>query len=213
MDPRRAITRVAIAVASGIAAYLLVASRVPASAAALIGWDFAGVVLAILSWALIATADAKATRARASSEDPGRTLVYVIIVLTSSASLLAATILVRSAHALTPGLSHAVAALCLTAVALSWTLTHTAFVFRYAHLYYREDSEGVGGVTMPGERPPAYFDFAYFAFTIGMCFQVSDVCVTSPQIRRAVLLHAVISFAYNSAILAFVLNLVFGMAA
>jgi uncharacterized membrane protein len=51
------------------------------------------------------------------------------------------------------------------------------------------------------------------AFTIGMCFQVSDVCVTSHQIRKAILLHAIISFAYNSVILAFVLQLVFGMAA
>jgi uncharacterized membrane protein len=68
-------------------------------------------------------------------------------------------------------------------------------------------------VQLPGHAPPTYFDFAYFAFTIGMCFAVSDVCVTSPQIRRAVLLHALISFAYNSVILAFVLNFVFGMAA
>ena len=84
--------------------------------------------------------------------------------------------------------------------------------FRYAHLYYREDAEGVGGVTFPGEHPPTYSDFAYFAFTVGMCFQVSDACVTSPQIRRTVLAHAVVSFVYNSVILAFVLNLVFGTA-
>jgi uncharacterized membrane protein len=56
----------------------------------------------------------------------------------------------------------------------------------------------------------AFSCFAYFAFTIGMCFQVSDMCVTSPQIRRLVLMHAVISFTYNSIVLAFVLNLVFG---
>ena len=68
-------------------------------------------------------------------------------------------------------------------------------------------------MTLPGDTLPTYFDFAYFAFTIGMTFQVSDICVTSHQIRRAVLVHALISFAYNSVVLAFVLNLVFGMAA
>ena len=116
-------------------------------------------------------------------------------------------------HALAPGARSArAAALCLVTVALAWTMTHTAFTFRYAHLYYREDAEGVGGLDFPGELPPTYFDFAYFAFTVGMCFQVSDVCVTSHQIRRSVLLHAIISFAYNSIILAFVLNLVFGVA-
>ncbi len=99
--------------------------------------------------------------------------------------------------------------MCLTSVALAWGLTQTAFTLRYAHLYYREN-DGVGGVSFPGQDQPTYFDFAYFAFTIGMCFQTSDVCVTSPTIRRTVLLHAIISFVYNTAIIAFVLNLVFG---
>lgn len=213
MAPKHALSRISLSVASGLAAYGALASRVPTPAPQLIGWDIAGAAMLLLAWSNIVAADARATHDRASAEDPGRTLVYVIVLLTSSASLLAATILVRSVHGLPGGLSHAVAALCLTAVALAWALTHTAFVFRYAHLYYREDAEGVGGVTLPGDKPPTYFDFAYFAFTIGMCFQVSDVCVTSPQIRRAVLLHAVISFAYNSVILAFVLNLVFSIAA
>jgi uncharacterized membrane protein len=109
-------------------------------------------------------------------------------------------------------MAHAVTGLCLATVALAWGMTQTAFAFRYARLYYRADSEGVGGLELPGKEAPDYFDFAYFAFTIGMCFQVSDVCVTSTQIRRTVLLHAVISFAYNSVILAFVLNLVFALA-
>jgi len=212
IDPRRAVSRLGISLALGVAAYAVFAVRFPPAAAALVGWDVAGVALLGLSWAMIAAADAQSTRARASAEDPGRTLVYVLVLFASSVSLLAATVLVRNARSVAPDLSHAVAALCLVTVALAWSITHTAFTLRYAHLYYREDSEGVGGVQLPGELPPTYFDFAYFAFTIGMCFQVSDVCVTSRQIRRAVLLHAVISFAYNSVILAFVLNLVFGLA-
>ncbi|HEY8040586.1 MAG TPA: DUF1345 domain-containing protein, partial [Polyangiaceae bacterium] len=207
IDPRRAIARALIAFVCGIAAHLLVAWRLPPVAATLVGWNVGSLVLLALSWTVIGPADAHATRERAGSEDPGRTLVYVVVILASTASLVAATVTVRDAH--TPPM----AALCLVTVALAWALTHTAFTFRYARLYYRADAEGVGGVELPGHHPPTYFDFAYFAFTIGMCFQVSDVCVVSAQIRRAVLLHAVISFAYNSAILAFVLNLVFGMAA
>jgi uncharacterized membrane protein len=179
--------------------------------AALVGWDAAGLSLLALSWTNIVSADAQATHQRAAAEDPGRTLVYVIVVLTSAVSLLAATVLSRTARSMPVDTRQAVIAFCLATVALAWTMTHTAFTFRYAHLYYREDAEGVGGVTLPGGEAPAYFDFAYFAFTIGMCFQVSDACVTSHQIRRAVLLHAVISFAYNSVVLAFVLNLVFGI--
>jgi uncharacterized membrane protein len=70
----------------------------------------------------------------------------------------------------------------------------------------------VGGVEFPGGARPSYFDFAYMAFTIGMTFQVSDVTVSSPQIRRGVLLQATLSFVYSTLILAFVLNLIFGLA-
>jgi uncharacterized membrane protein len=213
IDPRRALVRVTVSVVVGVVAYLVVPPRLPGLVPALLGWDTGSLALLAMSWAFLGTADAHATQERAGSEDPGRTLVYVIVVLTSAVSLLAATAVVRDAHTLMPKLAHAVAGLCLVTVALAWTMTHTAFAFRYAHLYYRADAEGIGGVDLPGNEPPSYFDFAYFAFTIGMCFQVSDMCVTSRQIRRAVLLHAVISFAYNSVILAFVLSLVFAMAA
>jgi uncharacterized membrane protein len=97
-------------------------------------------------------------------------------------------------------------------VVVSWTLTHTALTLRYAHLYYREDDEGVGGAEFPGGAPPSYLDFAYLAFTVGMTFQVSDTQVSSRQIRQTVLVHAVLSFVYSTAILAFILNLVASMA-
>jgi uncharacterized membrane protein len=182
-------------------------------AAALLGWDVAGLVLLGLVWALIVPADADTTRKLAGDEDPGTTLVYAIVLIASAVSLLASTVLVRQARTLGGGFVQGFPVLCLVTVALSWAITHTAFALRYARLYYREDAEGVGGVELPEHLPPTYFDFAYLAFTIGMCFQVSDVCVTSRQIRRAVLFHAIVSFAYNSIILAFVLNLVFGLAA
>jgi uncharacterized membrane protein len=195
----------------GVLAYVWVAGKLAPKTAPLLGWDAAGMTLFALSWELVARADAALTRERAGSEDPGRTFVYVIVVVTSIASLFAAALLVPGAHTRATAPAQTIA-LSLTTVALAWAMTHTAFTFRYAHLYYREDEEGVGGVAFPGGADPTYFDFAYFAFTIGMCFQVSDVSVTSPQIRRALLLHAIISFVYNSVVLALVLNLVFGAA-
>lgn len=212
VDPRRALSRMSLAALAGGVVWALSAETLPHAVAGLLGWDVGSLVLLGLMWAIIGPATPESTRARAGAEDPGRTAVYAIAVLTSAVSLLAATVLVGRAHAMAPELSRLVATLCLAAVALSWSVTHTAFTMRYARLYYREDAEGIGGIDLPGNEPPAYADFAYFAFTIGMCFQVSDACVSSRQIRRVALLHALISFAYNSVILAFVLNLVFGMA-
>ena len=92
-------------------------------------------------------------------------------------------------------------------VFLSWFTVNTLFTLRYASLYY---TEPIGGIDFPDTaQEPDYLDFVYVAFTIGMTFQVSDVRVTAPSIRRAVLLHALLSFVYNTAIIALALNLAF----
>jgi uncharacterized membrane protein len=207
-DPRSARTRVLAATVAGLLAGAS-AWEQGRSFALLVGWNAASVVLLILAWMMIAGASPEETEQLAGAEDPGRTLIYVVVLVTSSVSLLAALVLSRD-KTLPTEVAHRLSPLCLATVAIAWGLTHTAFTLRYARLYYRADKEGVGGVEFPDKQSPSYFDFAYFAFTIGMCFQTSDVCIASPQIRRAVLLHALIAFTYNTAILAFVLNLVFG---
>jgi uncharacterized membrane protein len=201
-----------LSVAVGGAVGLALSWRAPLALAALGGWNLGSLVLLSLAWVHIGRSDQAQTRAHASADDPGRTAVYILVVLTSAVSLFAATILSGRAHAIAGESEAALIALCLVAVAVAWVLTQTSFTLRYAHLHYREDGEGRGGVQFPGGAAPAYLDFAYFAFTIGMCFQVSDCAVTSSSIRRAVLMHAALSFAYNTIILAFVLNLVFGAA-
>jgi len=103
------------------------------------------------------------------------------------------------------------AAMCLFAVASAWTLTHTAYALRYAHVFYRDKGPGSGGLEFPGAPHPDYFDFTFFAFTVGMCFQVSDVTISNSAVRRVVLGHAMLSFAYNTAIIAVVLNLAIGL--
>ena len=208
----RALVRISLAFLAGGAAALALSTHYSALVALLGGWAASGVTLLALVWTTIALSDSESTQRRAAAEDPGRTAVYALVLIASTASLLAASVLVQRAKTGAPGERALLIVLCLATVALSWSLTHTAFTLRYAHLYYREDDEGVGGVEFPGGGAPSYFDFAYLAFTIGMCFQVSDTTVSSGQIRRTVLLQAMLAYLYNTAILAFVLNLVFGLA-
>lgn len=209
-DPRGAVGRLFVSLAVGIIVVLLLLPfGWPVRLVG--GWDAAGVTLLSLAWLIITAADPEETQRRAGSEDPGRTAVWVIVLLSSTFSLGAATLLIRSARMLAPEATGALVGLCLLAVACAWLLTHSAYTLRYARLYYRDDDEGVGGMEFPGKRPPDDLDFAYFAFTIGMCYQTSDVTVSSYTIRRTVLMHSVISFAYNTAILALALNLIFGL--
>ena len=176
-------------------------------------WDVLALVMLSFGWATIWRSDAAATQRRAAGEDPGRYAVWLLALVSSTFSLFTAIVVLRQAHTLAPGRAAIWAALCLLAIAGSWLLTHTSWALRYAHLYYRDDDEGVGGLNFPGDRPPDAFDFAYFAFTIGICFQVSDVTVTSPQFRRAVLFHACQAFGFTTAIVALALNLAFALAA
>ena len=177
-----------------------------------LGWDAAGLTLLTLAWWRIFRDDATQTRRHAATEDPGRTLVWAIVILASAVSLFAAGFVMRKAHTIAPSEAafSVLVALCLTAVASAWGLTHTAYTLRYAHLYYRDDEEGEGGLDFPGKLEPTSLDFAYFAFTLGMCFQTSDVAVTSRNIRRAVLAHVLLSFIYNTVVLALAFNLVLG---
>jgi uncharacterized membrane protein len=176
------------------------------------GWDTAGLTLLGLAWWQISREKSIETRRHAAKDDPGRTLVWVIVLLASTASLFAAGFVMRKAHSIEPNDTAflVLVAGCLIAVVSAWLLTHTAYTLRYAHLYYRDDEEGEGGLEFPGKNDPDGFDFAYFSFTLGMCFQVSDVAVSSHQIRRAVLAHALLSFMYNTVVLAVAVNLVLG---
>lgn len=214
-DLRQARARLLLAVVVGVAMTLgltLLPSGPGWAVRIVAGWDAAGVVILALAWSIIWRSDTKETRHRAAMEDPGRNAVWGIVLTTSAFSLFAAVVVLRRAKILSPGESALLVGLCLAAVVTAWLLTHTAYTLRYAHLYYREDEhEGEGGLDFPEQQCPDYFDFAYFAFTIGMCFQVSDVVISSRRIRRAVLGHALLSFAYNTAILALALNLLFGL--
>jgi len=176
------------------------------------GWDAAGITLLVLAWWRIFHETPIETRRHAAADDPGRTLVWLLVLLASTVSLFAAGFVMRRAHGIAPnGTAFCLLlGLSLTAVATAWALTHTAYALRYAHLYYRDDDDGEGGLEFPGKIDPDGFDFAYFSFTLGMCFQVSDVCITSRNIRRAVLSHALLSFLYNTVVLALAMNLVLG---
>ena len=95
--------------------------------------------------------------------------------------------------------------LAVSVVLLSWCLVNTVFAFKYARLYY---SDGDGGIDFKQPDPPAYSDFAYLAFTVGMSFAVSDTEPTATAVRRVALVHALLSYGFGTGILAVAVNLV-----
>ncbi|WP_242223171.1 DUF1345 domain-containing protein [Shinella zoogloeoides] len=101
--------------------------------------------------------------------------------------------------------------LAFASVALGWLTIHTMAALHYAHLYWRpgstEASRGAGrSLAFPGDTPPGAYDFLYFAFVIGMTAQTSDVAITSTAMRKVNLLHAVVSFFFNTVLVAAAVN-------
>jgi uncharacterized membrane protein len=210
-DPRQARLRLAIAVAFGAFTASAIPARFGPALRTIAAWDVAAVALLLLASSIVLKATPEETGRRAAADDPGRHASNALVIASSAISLLATAGVLRHAHNYSPRIRGVFVGLCVLAVAGSWLLTQTMYTLRYAHLYYHDDHEGIGGLEFPGGGRPSYVDFAYLSFTIGMCFQVSDVVVSSRQIRRTVLGHALLSFVYNTAILATAINLAVGV--
>jgi uncharacterized membrane protein len=178
-------------------------------------YDVAILAIILVLWLGGMRRDPQDTECRAALEDPGRNWLLLIVIGAVLTGLIAAIVIIGGSHQITSRVeADVVYGAGIAAIVLGWFLIHTMFVFRYAHLYYFDsDDDGTAqrGLTFPGTRNPNDYDFAYFAFVVGMTFQVSDVQITDPGVRRVVLMHGLISFAYNTTIFALVINLLSGL--
>lgn len=198
---------VALGTAALVAALLPPRLGWPARAAA--AFDSGALAFLLLAWRAMLRATPEATRRDAAIRAPGRTAVLTVVLAASTTSLGATAALLRHARELEPGEGRLLVGLSLAAAAIGWLLAHTAFSFHYAYLYYHDGAEG--GLDFPGAAPPDALDFALFALTVGMTFQPATAAVASRPIRRVLLVHALLSFAFNTLVLALTLNLVFGV--
>ena len=138
-----------------------------------------------------------------------RTSSLLFIVLISLVSLGLAIMLAPDVRDLETTRGASLAFTAALGVILAWGVLHTSYALHYAYLYYRSE-ESAGGLEFPGEQSPKQRDFAYFAFTVGTSFAVSDVNVTDSAVRQAVLGHQIFSFFFNTSILAIVITMITG---
>jgi uncharacterized membrane protein len=178
-------------------------------------YDAGTFVLLMFLWMGGLHADPQLTRARAALDDPGRNGVLLLVLTAVVVGLVAAVLEIGRGPQIADIVQRWEAyAFGVGAVTLGWLLVHTTYTFRYAHLYwYDDDGDGTacGGINFPGTPEPSDWDFAYFAFCIGASFAVSDPQVTETRVRREIIAHSIISFAYNSVIIGMVINLFAGI--
>jgi uncharacterized membrane protein len=194
------------AVAGGIAAFAASAWFIPDLAIVLAANVFFLVYLT-MSAIRFKTLDAHFLRTHAAREDEPAWVILLVTSGTVSIAVGSMFLLINDKPA--PPWEHV--ALGLASVALGWFTIHTMAAFHYAHLYWRPTFDGqsgdpVGGLDFPGEKDPGIYDFLYFAFVIGMTAQTSDVQITASGMRRINLVHAVVSFFFNTVLVAAAVN-------
>ncbi len=184
----------ALGVAAGVLAWAL---QVIHALTLLAGVDVFFLVYLALTARIVGSTGPEELRRHAAEDDEGVALILILAALAVGVSI-TAIFLVLNAEA--SGLVGRLTA--LVSLPLGWATIHTLAAFHYAHLHYRDAS----GMRFPGKGDPDAWDFLYASFTIGMTAQVSDVEVTTRPLRRAVLVHGVASFFYNTGILALAVN-------
>ncbi len=173
-------------------------------------WNIFSLTMIVMNWITFSITDSKEIRSQAQVQDPRRIVVFGLVLIATIASILAVTMMIIIKEEGNSGGGWRIP-LAIAGMILSWILIHTLFTLRYAHIYYGNDVDNptnhAGGLNFPGCKRPEYLDFAYFSFVLGMTFQVSDVEITSRPLRTMALFHSMLSFAYNTVMIALVINL------
>lgn len=203
--------RLVISLTVATATWFATSGRAHLYTQAIATWDAYAFSTLALAWLAILTTPQNRIRAQVKAQDVGRTWIFLFVVVAACAALFAVVFLFHTNKGGTQPHMPLHITLSLLAVISSWAVVHTVFGLRYAHTFYGDSEDPrrhAGGLDFPGERPPDYMDFAYFSFVIGMTFQVSDVQITSRGLRQLVLVHGILSFAFNTIILALTINTV-----
>ncbi len=195
--------RTFIALAVGVVAFLLLPGTLRLPTRLVVGWDVFTALYLVLAYIMMLRCDVAHIRRSAVMQDDGRFLLLLLTALGAFASLARHRDRARRLEG-QPGRAdpgH-------VTIVLSWAIVHTAFSLHYAHEFYRDKKPG--GLQFPSGDAHAeadYWDFVYFSFVIGMTAQVSDVGITDKIIRRTATVHGIISFVFNTALIALMVNI------
>ena len=204
---RLAATRLAVATLAGVVtAAVILASNAPSGVALTAGWCAAALVF--LGWVWLTLGgkgpDEIADHVKAKAEDGSRATADTLLVGASIGSLGAVGYTLVEAGKRSETTQGLMIGLAILAVALGWATVHTVYTLRYADLFFEGS---VGGIDFKGDQPD-FLDFAYFGFTVGMTWQVSDTDVQKRTIRRTVLRHALLAYLFGAVIVSVAINLV-----
>jgi uncharacterized membrane protein len=195
--------RLLLCLAAGSVGGVAVGVFVSAELSVLVGWTVAAAGVLAGVWRLSWHQDHEGTKRLA--EEEGRSHVTDTVVLIAAVASLAAVVVALVRAGSQDAVTVAVVILSVIVATLSWALVNTVFALKYARMYY--DGEE-GGIDFRQQDPPAYTDFAYLAFTVGMSFGVSETEPACTPIRTVALKHALLAYLFGTVVIAVAINLV-----
>ena len=180
----------------------------------IVAWNFGVIVFLSLAVLMMNQATERVMRYRATVDNESRWRILAGVTIGIGVSLLTIVSMLKDAKQLAPGLLTLHVGLAVLTVVCAWLLMHTMFALHYAHDYYVSlirDPDAPTCLRFPTETQPDYWDFVYFSFVIGMTSQVADVEISSRKFRQLCLIHGILSFFFNTAIVAMSINLIAGL--
>jgi len=194
--------------------FLLMSSFVPMETRIVLSWNVGVMVMLGLIGTMMWRSDPNETFKRAHQEELSNIVILLVTIITAVGGLL----VIAYGSAKTDGMSRHLRAFhtsqSVAGVFLTWLLIHTFYSLHYAKIYYDETEAGAAGpfkkgLAFPGKSDMVdYWDFVYYSFTIGMCYQTSDISVTSAAMRRLTIFHAIVSFIFVLVILGLLVNII-----
>jgi len=207
--------RLSFSALMGLLAYVLLPHTLLPIARGLLAWDFGVLLFLALIFIFMMRADGDAIRRNARKHDEGRNAVLALAIGAAAVSVTAIATELASAKGQGARLELLHVLFSGTTILLSWAFVQMIFVLHYASVYYSVRHHGKapyeGGLDFPGDEDPDYWDFVYFSVIIGATAQTADVAITSKAFRRIVTTHSLIAFAFNTAVLALMINLAAGL--
>ena len=213
-------------VAGGLLTYLALPSLLENTTRGLIAWNVAIVAYLVLVGSMMARSTHESMRRRAKELDEGRHTVLILAMVAALSSLAAIVFELFNLKNAAGGVVVLHVGLSVATIITSWSFVHVIFTEHYAHAFYSSDDpiddaeddakDDAGGrkrmaLRFPGQVRPDYLDFLYFSFTIGVANQTADTEVVSRGMRALVLIHSIISYFFNTIILALTINIAASM--
>ena len=93
------------------------------------------------------------------------------------------------------------AVLIVVAVVMALVVVTLSYTVHYARLDVAQ-----AGLSFPGSDAPGFTEYLYFSASVATTFGTTDVEVTSHRLRRAVTGHSVLTFVFNTVIIALLVS-------